>query len=156
MLYREFRFEVIYALFNTVIAPFGKVRFKDFFLADIFCSLVKPFLDCYIITCFFSTDKWKSFQLGENLCFPDDLAICLISLLPFYFRFWQCLNRFYFTKLWFPHTINAGKYLTSMLLLLFTYYKNTYGANKVIFLSFQVFSTLYSLIWDFVMDWGLL
>lgn len=32
-----------------MIAPFGYVRFKDFFLGDILTSMVKPLIDIYFI-----------------------------------------------------------------------------------------------------------
>jgi hypothetical protein len=63
IMYKEFRMALLTSCFYTFIAPFGKVRFRDFFLADIFCSLVKPFIDLYVLGCFFTTDSWKKYDL---------------------------------------------------------------------------------------------
>ena len=52
-LYRAFRFELLYSLAHNIIAPFGLVRFKDFFLGDVLTSLVKPLIDVYFVMCFF-------------------------------------------------------------------------------------------------------
>jgi hypothetical protein len=50
--FREFRFELLYATYQTIISPFGHVRFKDFFLGDIFTSMPKPLVDAAYLTCF--------------------------------------------------------------------------------------------------------
>lgn len=47
----------------------------------------------------------------------------IVSILPFHFRFWQCINKYNDTKLWFPHLINAGKYLAVIILIVFAYLK---------------------------------
>ena len=49
---REFRFELLNATWQTLISPFGEVRFKDFFLGDIFTSMPKPLVDAAFLTCF--------------------------------------------------------------------------------------------------------
>lgn len=56
---RAFRFELLYSLFQNLIAPFGLVRFKEFFLGDILTSMVRPLIDVYFIGCFFSSIEWK-------------------------------------------------------------------------------------------------
>lgn len=124
-LYREFRFEFLYSLYQNIIAPFGYVRFKDFFLGDILTSAVKPLIDFYFIGCFFSTDSWKNPQIGD-ICKADNKTILLITLIPYWIRFWQCINRFYFTKQWFPHLVNAGKYLSTIIVIFITYFKNEF------------------------------
>ena len=60
---RAFRYELIYSLIQNIIAPFGLVRFKEFFLGDILTSMVRPLIDVYFIGCFFSTDAWQDATL---------------------------------------------------------------------------------------------
>ncbi len=160
LFYRDLRFEVLQTSFNTLISPFGPVRFKDFFLADIFTSLVKPFVDWYIIACFFSTDAWKHYEPvseGEMAqCQPPNTVVAIISLMPFWFRFWQCINRWYYTRLRFPHLVNAGKYMASLVLIIFTFFRNTYHNYEYFYIAYCCFATSYSLLWDLFMDWGLL
>ena len=60
MFYRHFRFELIYSFYQTIISPFGYVRFKDFFLGDILTSMTKPLIDVAFIQCYFFTDAWKN------------------------------------------------------------------------------------------------
>ena len=52
--HKKFRYELLYSLYNTLVAPFGYVRFKDFFLGDILTSLVKPLVDMMFISCYFT------------------------------------------------------------------------------------------------------
>jgi len=84
------------------------------------------------------------------------MTIATISYLPFHFRFWQCINRYYFTKQWFPHLVNAGKYLASILVVVISYFKSQYQGYQPAFITIYVFATAYSYAWDITMDWGLL
>ena len=57
--YRSIRFEIIRTLFHILIAPFGMVKFRHFFLADILTSLVKPIVDIRYCFCYFvATRSW--------------------------------------------------------------------------------------------------
>jgi hypothetical protein len=42
-IYKFGRIELIKAFFSTLAAPFPEVTFKPFFVADVMCSMVKPF-----------------------------------------------------------------------------------------------------------------
>jgi len=39
----------------------------------------------------------------------------VIALMPFYWRFMQCLRRYRDTREAFPHLVNAGKYFTAVI-----------------------------------------
>jgi len=62
--YSSFRLELLFTAFQTLIAPFGTVRFKDFFFGDVLTSLVKPLVDVAFISCFFSSDSWLDSSLA--------------------------------------------------------------------------------------------
>jgi hypothetical protein len=51
----------------------------------------------------------------------------LVGCLPAWWRFAQCLRRYRDTKEAFPHLVNAGKYATSFLVMLFTTLNVTYA-----------------------------
>jgi hypothetical protein len=153
--YKAFRYELLYSLYQNIIAPFGVVRFKDFFVGDVLTSLVRPLQDIYFTGCFFITDEWQSMS-ASNKCKPNFKIVLIVSLIPYYIRFWQCINRFYFTKSWFPHLVNAGKYLATIIQIIVHYYKNTYQSYDLLFVLVATFATLYSYAWDITMDWGLL
>jgi len=46
------------SLWNILIAPVGRVRFRDTFIADIMTSLVKVFCDLYMAICLSITDEY--------------------------------------------------------------------------------------------------
>jgi xenotropic and polytropic retrovirus receptor 1 len=52
--------------------------------------------------------------------------------------------------------VNAGKYLSTIVLLFIAYFRNTSQGYEALFISVYVFSTIYSYGWDITMDWGLL
>ena len=88
VLYKKFRYELLYSMFHNIIAPFGLVRFKEFFLGDILTSMVRPLIDVYFIGCYFSSNV---------VCKPTNTVVLIVSLIPFHIRFWQCINRYYYT-----------------------------------------------------------
>jgi hypothetical protein len=51
--YLRARIDLAITLWHILISPFGVVKFKDFFLADIITSFVVPLKDLGNIGCFF-------------------------------------------------------------------------------------------------------
>lgn len=88
----------------------------------------------------------------------------LVNCIPAWMRFAQCLRRYYDTKEAFPHLVNAGKYATTFLVVLFATLRNLYkdDYSKVdnpytyMWIASQVLSSTYAYTWDIKMDWGLL
>ena len=154
-IYRGARVEVIRTMWNIIISPISEVRFKDFFLADIFCSMVKPFQDMSIAMCFFSSNSWV--DNVDPQCTWLKTAIIIASILPFYWRFMQCLRRYYDTGDKFPHLVNAGKYMSSLVTMTVYLIKYWYNLDiNKLYVILYVIATLYSYVWDLTMDWGLL
>ena len=151
--YRKFRLELLKSLWLTMISPFGEVRFKDFFLGDVLCSAVKPLADVAFITCYFTTDQWKNLA-SEAICVPDDITLALITFLPYHFRFWQCVNKWWYTGQWFPHLVNAAKYLSSIVTIVMNYLLRHSHLSLEYFIGFYIFTTLFAFAWDMTMDWG--
>lgn len=154
-------------LINIFVSPFGIVKFKHFFLADILTSMVYPLKDMGSIVCFFASGTWL--DLHNN---ASDLKNSYlhqyqwlkvfhwgIAIVPFWFRLMQCFRRYYDTKL-IANLKNAGKYFTSMCVQVGAIFFSLYGHQEdMIFYGFvglNIFSTCYSYYWDLYMDWGLL
>jgi EXS family len=113
--YQRARKELLVVLWHIVISPFGLVRFKHFFLADILTSFVIPLKDVGTIFCFFASKLWLNSETPDTNAFPGLVYyLMIVPLLPFWFRFAQCLVRYWETKLT-ANLINAGKYLSSLL-----------------------------------------
>ena len=106
--YRQARKELAWALLQVLFAPFGTVRFRDFFLADVITSMTTPLKDMGFIVLHLGTidgrrDKFQKEYLGGYLA--------VISFAPFWWRFWQCLHKAYKSKNYWQ-VVNAGKYMS--------------------------------------------
>jgi len=66
--------------------------------------------------------------VGPSVCGSVTYGVRpLVSCLPAWFRFAQCLRRYRDTRLAFPHIVNAGKYSTTFFVVLF---KSLYAAYR--------------------------
>ena len=106
-------------------APFCNVTFPDFWIADQLNSLSTVFLDVEFLIC--------SVIFGDdNECSSARYGIrAMVAVLPAWFRFAQCLRRFYSTKRNYDHLINAGKYSTSFFVVLFSSLASGLSGNRV-------------------------
>uniref|UniRef100_A0A8C7FHP7 Xenotropic and polytropic retrovirus receptor 1a n=1 Tax=Oncorhynchus kisutch TaxID=8019 RepID=A0A8C7FHP7_ONCKI len=137
--YYKSRFWLLKLLFRVFTAPFHRVEFADFWLADQLNSLVI---------------LWSNYSYGLR---------AIIQCLPAWFRFVQCLRRYRDTKRAFPHLVNAGKYSTTFFVVTFAALYSTHKEQKhsdadmffYLLMVFSAVSSLYTLIWDLKMDWGL-
>jgi len=159
--YRSRRW-LLRVLFRICTAPYYPVKFADFWLADQLNSLVVPLLDLQYLACYYIY-VWHRTENDEDVCInPRNVMRPIIALLPAWWRFAQCLRRYYDTKKAFPHLVNAGKYATGMFVTLFSTVasvkdksSNQPGVLYYIWISSLVMSTFYTLTWDIKMDWGL-
>uniref|UniRef100_A0A8C7XP87 Xenotropic and polytropic retrovirus receptor 1b n=1 Tax=Oryzias sinensis TaxID=183150 RepID=A0A8C7XP87_9TELE len=164
--YYKSRFWLLKLLFRVVTAPFHRVGFADFWLADQLNSLVTVLMDLEYMICFYSFElDWKEqnglFRNGK-VCNSYSYGVrAVIKCLPAWFRFVQCLRRYRDTKRAFPHLVNAGKYSTSFFVVAFAaLYSTQKGQDHAhvffyLHISCLVVSSCYTLIWDLRMDWGL-
>ena len=153
------------ALAQVVLSPFGKVSFLTVYTGDILTSLVKPIIDWSYTLCFLVTLEWVDDNVKDELCFNSRLfnfvIIPLLSALPLWFRFCQCLRRYIDTRKRWPHLVNAGKYALSHSVVLFGAFHHTLQDSKagdtyrVYWIISLVISTLYSYLWDIFMDFGI-
>ena len=93
--HRTARKELAMVIWNIFIAPFGTVRFKDFFFADILTSIGGPLIDMGLIATYFGNDKyWYRRNVIKKGDHPDfQIYAIIISFAPFWWRFWQCINK---------------------------------------------------------------
>lgn len=157
--YRTARMELLISLFEIAKSPFGRVRFRDFFLADVLTSMGVAFNDFgYMIYYFFSPDFYDR-KRPENDNNKIKVYLIIVSILPFWFRFWQCIRKFYNSEMKI-HLVNALKYFSKIVppvILAFTNHQSKIGDHYFwLYMIFQMIATLYCLIWDYYMDWGLL
>ncbi|ERE73658.1 putative xenotropic and polytropic retrovirus receptor 1 like protein [Cricetulus griseus] len=170
--YYKSRFWLLKLLFRVFTAPFHKVGFADFWLADQLNSLSVILMDLEYMICFYSFElKWDE----NKSLLPNDLQepeFChrytygvraIVQCIPAWLRFIQCLRRYRDTKRAFPHLVNAGKYSTTFFTVtfaaLYSTHKERQHSDTMVFLYlwvvFCAISSCYTLIWDLKMDWGL-
>ncbi|XP_056148785.1 xenotropic and polytropic retrovirus receptor 1 homolog isoform X1 [Lampris incognitus] len=168
--YYKSRFWLLKLLFRVVTAPFHRVEFADFWLADQLNSLVVVLMDLEYMICFYSFElDWPKHDglirsKGKDVCLSYSYGVrAVIQCLPAWFRFVQCLRRYRDTKRAFPHLVNAGKYSTSFFVVTLGALYKTHKAEGhadtdvffYLYISCLVISSCYTLIWDLKMDWGL-
>lgn len=86
--YKRARKELLVVLWHIVISPFGLVKFKHFFLADILTSFVVPLKDVGNMVCFFASKLWLDSTPSDPKLFPGLIYyLMIIPILPFWFRF---------------------------------------------------------------------
>jgi xenotropic and polytropic retrovirus receptor 1 len=164
-------------LWQILSSPFYHVGFSHFWLADQLTSYSFVFNDIEFFSCWFMFDaQWAPFKnlVPLNQCRPDssrdlskafNIFALLMSCLPFWFRFMQCLRRYRDTLNAFPHLANACKYATQFLSVgsqaLFYYFAHkalySHDVENPFFYFWiicQLIGTIFKLIWDFKMDWG--
>ncbi|CAI4389881.1 CPI_1c_G0026530.mRNA.1.CDS.1 [Saccharomyces cerevisiae] len=142
---------LVVTLIRLMMSGFFPVEFGDFFLGDIICSLTYSIADIAMFFCVYS-------HTPNSLCGSShSRAMGVLSCLPSYWRFMQCLRRFADSGDWFPHLLNAAKYTLGIA------YNATLCAYRLSDRSeqrrtpFIVCATLNSILtsaWDLVMDWS--
>lgn len=159
ILYRSSRAFFLGCFRRLASAPFVKVTLPDFFLGDQLTSQVLLFRNLQFMTCYYPTGYFLKGEIGK--CDLDDVYRgfgYVVALLPFWWRFLQCLRRYYDEK--DTHQLeNAGKYMSAIVALeLRQAYSNhenlkVLGAFSVIT---SIIATIYASYWDLCVDWGLL
>ncbi|XP_041050404.1 xenotropic and polytropic retrovirus receptor 1-like [Carcharodon carcharias] len=125
--YYKSRVWLLKVLCRSVTAPFHKVNFADFWLADQLNSMGTVFLDLWSLICFYIFEvNWENNQ--GLLSPPADKfggtgysygVTCIIQCIPPWIRFAQCLRRYRDSRNAFPHLANAGKYSTVFIMVTF-------------------------------------
>lgn len=143
---------------RLLLAGLYPVEFRDFFLGDMYCSLT------YAMAVSDVTDSWSiaSTNMAQNI----ELFFCLyankwdnpvqcnsshsrllgfLMTLPPIWRFFQCLRRYKDTRNVFPHLVNGGKYLMTIVsgVLLSLYRINNTRTNLALYITFSVINGVY-------------
>ena len=121
---------------------------------DVLTSLTRPFQSLYFTICFSTCITCIENLDYSKTCRKDDLTPLLLTLMPYIIRFFQCLNRYYYTKMAWPHLANALKYLGGMINSFFRWDIQSIHNNKVVII-IGVVATCYLIFWDIYMDWDL-
>ncbi|KAJ4456867.1 putative xenotropic and polytropic retrovirus receptor [Paratrimastix pyriformis] len=156
---------------RVALAPWFPVHFADSLVADILTSLVKVVSDWVFSLCFFTSGL--AFQPDPLSAVPTSWCTLMapryvtpvFMCLPYFWRAMQTLRMFRDTHRWFPHLVNFGKYcfqLTAMISsVLFSVeagkdaYTWPWSPWGTAWIGVLAVSSVYSFLWDIIMDWGL-
>ncbi|KAG0589663.1 hypothetical protein KC19_1G037800 [Ceratodon purpureus] len=159
LMYRSSRYFFLNCFRRLASTPFVKVVLADFFLGDQLTSQVLVFRNLEYVICYYPTGF---FLTGDDKRCDDNNIYkgfgYVLALLPFWWRFLQCLRRYYDER--DTHQLeNAGKYLTAIVALGFRQAYSNHEDMKVFMwlgIIASVAATIYTSYWDLCIDWGLL
>lgn len=153
---------------RLLLAGIYPVEFRDFFLGDMYCS------QTYSMGVSYLTMLQSNINIDQNI----ELFFCLYAThwtnlpkcnsshsrlfgffqcLPAVWRAFQCLRRFSDTRNIFPHLVNFGKYIFTILYYatLSMYRIDKDMRFKATFITFALLNAIYCSVWDLAMDWSL-
>ncbi|XP_032309398.1 xenotropic and polytropic retrovirus receptor 1 [Drosophila ananassae] len=165
VLHHDARFWLWRITGRCLAAPFFHVGFADFWLGDQLNSLVTAILDFEYLICFYFTNGNWTEARDASICMEKDFIIRpIVNCLPAWFRFAQCLRRYRDSREAFPHLVNAGKYSTTFMVVIFATLKSFYSSHYAstfdnpytwLWIIASIVSSCYAYTWDIKMDWGL-
>ncbi|KAL6940603.1 hypothetical protein ACO0QE_004513 [Hanseniaspora vineae] len=134
------------------------VKFSDFFLGDMVCSLTYSLSDIALYFCMIQNNpRSDSCQCGSSRSY----SMGILTAIPSYFRMVQCVRRYFDSGDSFPHLLNAGKYFLTIcyfLLLMLFRIKPPFlqGVNiRLWFIIIATLNSVFSALWDIILDWSL-
>jgi hypothetical protein len=153
--YNQFRKSIILTFLKNLL-PVGKtgVRFRDFMFGDILTSLTRPFATLTLAFCLFKCGPCRSYN-ERNTCDRNSILAFIFMLAPFVIRFFQCINRYYYTKMAWPHIANAIKYCGGISNVTISWLYSIKIVDTNVFISVGLGATAYLIYWDIYMDWNL-
>lgn len=153
--YASSRFWMVKVLVRILTAPLYPVRFHDFFINDQLMSLGFS-LQTVAWLIHLTASKTKEVPLVHDAFIPALWYVAVLSALPAFWRILQSLRRcvdggFFF----FPHMANLIKYAFSFTIPFIALGVNRMSWMFYLRLALQFVGSIYALIWDICMDFGL-
>ncbi|KAI1821834.1 EXS-domain-containing protein [Xylaria intraflava] len=154
ILWHRSRKWLAYSHFRLFFAGLYPVEFRDFFLGDIYCSLTYSVANVELFFCLYS-QYWKNPPLCNS---NHSRLLGFFSTLPGIWRALQCIRRYRDTGNVFPHLVNCGKYVMTILsyVTLSLYRIDNTHSNLALFITFSTINGIYTSVWDLFMDFSLL
>uniref|UniRef100_A0A7S1PG38 SPX domain-containing protein n=1 Tax=Percolomonas cosmopolitus TaxID=63605 RepID=A0A7S1PG38_9EUKA len=164
IMYRSARVWLVDTVWRILLAPFYRVTFRDFWVADQLCSMSTFLFEMQFLLCISATSLQEAYG-SETLAFCNSYVsagVPVLNMWPYYARLMQCVRRFKDTRQ-IVHIVNGGKYLSSLATLLVYMFDTSFfppdgpwSSIRTAWFIVHLGSTCYSLMWDLYMDWGLL
>lgn len=151
--YLNARLWLVSSMMRLLLSGFYPVEFRDFFLGDIFCSLTYSISNLSTFFCLYACHWTDVAHCGSS----QSRLLGFLQCVPSIWRFLQCFRRWADTGDWFPHLANMGKYTVSTLyyVSLSLYRIERAQHYKILLIFWATFNSVFSSIWDILMDWSL-
>ncbi|KAJ5183024.1 hypothetical protein N7492_000640 [Penicillium capsulatum] len=153
VLYHRSRKWWAFSNWRLLLAGIYPVEFRDFFLGDMYCSQTYAMGNIELFFCLYA-----SYWQGPAKCNSSHSRLLgFFQCLPSILRAFQCIRRFADTKNAFPHLLNLGKYIFSVLYYatLSLYRIDRHTRFEASFITFALLNAVYTSVWDLIMDWSL-
>lgn len=160
LLFRPSRFWFLKNTGKILLSGLWHIEFTEFWMGDQFCSFIFTFSNFYFIGCVYANGSLKSLDPNWETCSSITQrwpAVFTLASLPLLFRLLQSIRRFVDSK-HVMHLINGGKYGTGIISYLCFYIwrqQGPYGTSLGFYFFSNLMYSVYSLSWDFLMDWSL-
>lgn len=163
IIYRPSRFFLVRSTWRCICAPFYKVLFMDFFLADQLTSQVQAIRSLQFYVCYYA---WGDFRRRSSTCTESTAYKSLyiaVAVIPFWLRLLQCIRRVIEEKN-AMQALNGLKYFSTVVALVMRSLYDIARQNgspattfwRIMAAATSGITTIYNTYWDIVMDWGLL
>eukprot|EP00258_Populus_trichocarpa_P033000 XP_024449019.1 phosphate transporter PHO1 homolog 9-like [Populus trichocarpa] len=157
IIYRSSRYFLIQCALHCLFAPLYKVTLPDFFLADQLTSQVQALRNLEFYICYYG---WGDFTTRTNTCSGSKVFesfYFVVALIPYWFRFLQCLRRLFEEK----DSGQAYNGLKYFLIIIAVAARTAYDLRvgmtlKIFAAATSGAATIMATYWDIVVDWGLL
>ncbi|KZV47040.1 hypothetical protein F511_34738 [Dorcoceras hygrometricum] len=158
IIFRSSRFFLITCVFHCVCAPLYKVTLPEFFLADQLTSQVQALRSFEYYVCFYGRGKSSRRRSKCSSHYIYNVFYFIVAVIPYWFRFLQCVRRFCEGEDYTAHGINGLRYfLTIVAVVIRTAFELRKRFTwKVLALVSSAIAALGNTYWDIVVDWGLL
>ncbi|KAJ5735875.1 uncharacterized protein N7483_001000 [Penicillium malachiteum] len=138
---------------RLLLAGVYPVEFRDFFLGDMYCSQSYAMGNIALFFCLYAQAWDNPPQCNSS----HSRLLGFFTCLPAIWRSFQCIRRYVDTKSAFPHLLNLGKYIFSILYYatLSMYRIERQTRFQASFITFALLNAVYTSVWDLIMDWSL-
>ncbi|KAJ5947646.1 SPX N-terminal, partial [Penicillium verhagenii] len=153
VLYHRSRKWWAFSNWRLLLAGVYPVEFRDFFLGDMYCSQSYAMGNIELFFCLYANAWNNPTQCNSS----HSRLLGFFTCLPAVWRSFQCIRRYVDTKNAFPHLLNLGKYIFSILYYatLSMYRIDRHTRFQASFITFALLNSVYTSVWDLIMDWSL-
>ncbi|KAJ5653311.1 SPXN-terminal [Penicillium lividum] len=153
VLYHRSRKWWAFSNWRLLLAGLYPVEFRDFFLGDMYCSQSYAMGNIELFFCLYANAWSDPTQCNSS----HSRLLGFFTCLPAVWRSFQCIRRYVDTKNAFPHLLNLGKYIFSILYYatLSMYRIDRHTRFQASFITFALLNSVYTSVWDLIMDWSL-